>query len=240
MNIDNKKIYNKKWQDWQDMKKYGPMSRWTKKLIAKIINDLDYKNVLDVGCGEGSTILKIFHDKNIEVAGADFSRRALEIASEKNPHYSFYYLDITKNNLSEKNFDLVICSEVLEHVEDIDSSIKNLSKLTGQYLVITGPQGQMRKSEKYVGHLRNLDLKYLKQLLDKNDLRIINKYEWGFPFYSPLYRDLIDKFEKFHRSISEGSYNPLQKTIALIIYFIFYFNSYKKGDQLVILAKKLN
>lgn len=239
MLLDNKAIYNTKWVDWEDMKKYGPSSRWIRKLIKKIIDGLDYYSVLDVGCGEGYELVELFKNRAaIEITGIDFSSKAIELARKKNSNCTFYTLDITKEHLPT-SYDLVLCSEVLEHVEQVDATLAHIGAMTKKYLVITTPQGRMRKHEAYVGHLRNFKLQELRELLGRNHFQIKEKYEWGFPFYSPLYRDAMELFTHAHHRISEGRYGLLQKIIAGIAYYIFFLNRYYKGDQLVILAEKI-
>ena len=66
---DNQAIYDEKWGAWEDMKRYGPMSRWHKKMIKDISQGLEYKTVLDIGCGEGS-MLSLFAGPGRSLAGA--------------------------------------------------------------------------------------------------------------------------------------------------------------------------
>lgn len=233
---DNQTIYNEKWGTWEDMKRYGPMSRWHKKMVKEISQGLEFKSVLDIGCGEGS-MLPLFAAPGRSLAGADFSEEALRLARQKNPQSKFFHLDLTQEYSGEA-FDMVVCSEVLEHVENFPMAIKNLGRLTNKYLVITSPQGRMRKGEVYVGHLRNLDLVETERLMNESGLEIIKKYEWGFPFYSPFYRDIQNRFQKAQHALSEGRYSWHQKLLCQLIYVLFLLNSYHHGDQLVILARK--
>lgn len=58
----------------------------------------------------------------------------------KDPNWN--YLDLNSNVLSPAlEFDIVLCSHVLEHIWNVDSALNNLSKLTkrGGYLVINCP-----------------------------------------------------------------------------------------------------
>lgn len=235
--IDNQQLYDAKWSQWEDMKKYGPMSRWIRKLIHKLVDHLDYQTILDVGCGEGAE-LEQFKHQGKTISGSDFSLTGLEMARKKFPESDFFFLDLTKGLPDQKKYDLVICSEVLEHVTDLETSIDNLCSLSNNYIVITGPLGRMRPCETYVGHLRNLNLNQLENSLKRNGYTIERKFTWGFPLFSPIYRDLQNAFSRQQHQLSEGRYGFFQKAICLMIYGIFYLNLYFKGDQLVLLAKK--
>ena len=41
---------------WDDMKRYGPMSRHVRRIIKKLIRPLQFQSVMDVGCGQGSLL----------------------------------------------------------------------------------------------------------------------------------------------------------------------------------------
>jgi hypothetical protein len=53
---------------------------------------------------------------------------------------------------------------------------------------------------------------------------VIKKIEWGFPFYSPLYRDLFD-MRKIN-SLAGGNAHPVKRMIGFFIYLLFFLNSY--------------
>ncbi len=124
------------------MKEYGPMSRHVRRLIMNLIKNLNFTSVLDVGCGEGSLLREIMalRPDLSTTAGIDISEGALELAKVKVPEASFYLKDISVDKL-DASFDLVICSEVLEHVEKDQKAISNLVDMTRNYLVIVTLQG---------------------------------------------------------------------------------------------------
>ncbi len=59
--------------------------------------------------------------------------------------------------------------------------------------------------------------------------------EWGFPFYSPLYRDFINAVGG---KGSTGQYGSSRKLVAQVIYILFHFNSLKRGDEIIVLAER--
>lgn len=236
--MKNKAIYNKHWNKWEDMKKYGPMSIQVRKLIWKKIHSLDFSTVIDVGCGVGTLLSEINGKKqNIKLSGIDISKKGLKLAKKNLPTVTLYNLDITKDYL-KKEFDLTICSEVLEHLKQDQKALNNISKMTRKYLVVTTLQGRMRSFEEQVGHVRNYNQTDLLNKITKSGFTIVKVTEWGFPFYSPLYRDLFERFPQRTNTLSSGNFSLLQKFLSLLIYWLFFLNSSKRGDQLVILAKK--
>lgn len=93
--------------------------------IKTVINP---KNVLDVGCGNGSLIYYL-RKFDIEAYGVEISKYAMETApKELQPFIKFG--DITKIPYKDDSFDLVVSFDVLEHIErsklrkSVDESIR--------------------------------------------------------------------------------------------------------------------
>ena len=101
--------------------------------------------ILEVGCGSGS-ILKYFHDKGASVKGIDLSLEYLEYGKKR------YGLNLENTNLFDlpdsQEFDLVIYSDVLEHILNPKEhlfKIKKLLKPNGQlYIRVPGIQNLIR------------------------------------------------------------------------------------------------
>jgi SAM-dependent methyltransferase len=227
--------YDHGWETkWDDMKKYGPFSRHIRRVLKRIIGPLRFDSVLDVGCGQGSLLEELrLEFPQIKPNGIDISKAAVELARKRVPDGRFWALDIARIALEEK-FDLVICSEVLEHIPDDKAVLKNLIKMVNKYLVISSPQGFMRRFEQDVGHVRNYAPGELVQKLKNAGFNIITVVEWGFPFYSPLYRNLL---EFLGGKGTGGTFGGGRKVISFLLYYLFLLNSSKRGDEIFVLAE---
>ena len=86
---DNLSIYNKNWQTWLEMKKYGPANRWLRSLIADAVHDIEGQvlTILDVGCGEGTnTAFLSERFPHAHVTGIDFSSKGIRMANMYHAH----------------------------------------------------------------------------------------------------------------------------------------------------------
>jgi 2-polyprenyl-3-methyl-5-hydroxy-6-metoxy-1,4-benzoquinol methylase len=123
--------------------------------IKKIINGLALKRddpVLDAGCG-GGAFLNYLHRAGFKNSwGFDASSEGIETAKKNFPEISdkFFIHDCYDENLPIGNkFQLIISMEVIEHLYNPNSYIKNLCNWldNNAYLILTTP---------YHGYLKNL------------------------------------------------------------------------------------
>ena len=77
------------------------------------------KRVLDVGCGAGVGTRALLAASPASVDAVDVNEEALEEARERTPGASFQRVDLETGlrPFGDASFDLVVCMEVLEHVE---------------------------------------------------------------------------------------------------------------------------
>ena len=109
--------------------------------------------VLDVGCGNGS-VSGAFLQRGCTVTGIDISEEGVAIARQLHPHARFEVLpadDRLLANLREDPFDLIVSSEVVEHLYAPRAYARGCFQALkpGGTLVCTTP---------YHGYLKNLAL----------------------------------------------------------------------------------
>lgn len=128
------------------------------KKIASIIkkNITKKSNILEIGCEQGN-LLKYLSNKMPEANyyGTDISSIALEEASQNNKKSNIRFIqnDITNEIPSDlPTIDVLICSEVLEHIPEYRKAIQNISKLVTEntLVVITVPLEKHKNNIKSV------------------------------------------------------------------------------------------
>ncbi len=222
---------------WDDTRLYGPMARHGRRLMKKMTQELTPKTILDVGCGEGSLLraLMTLHP-NATGVGIDVSDKAITLAKTVVPDATFNVCDIAREAL-DQTFDLVVSADVLEHMENDSAAIKNLAAMTapGGHLIIATLQGRMRAFERQVGHVRNYAHGELEEKIMAAGLRVERTLAWGWPLYSPLYRNLLNALD--NRG-TMGRFGPVRKFVCHVLYALFMLNRSTKGDYLFVRAVK--
>lgn len=108
--------------------------------IVEVVQPLGPKTILDAGCGEGylSRVL-LDHLPGVEVVGVDLSEAAVEQARLRCPEGTFEVGSVESLRELGRRFDLVVCSEVLEHVDDPRAVVQTLAALASPHALLTVP-----------------------------------------------------------------------------------------------------
>jgi len=105
-----------------------------------MLQTVDAEKILDVGCGEGVTLDKIYR-KGIgrHLEGIDFFKTAIDIGKKHFPHITLKQADVYKLPYKDNSFDVVLCNEVLEHLERPHDAIDEMKRVSSKYLLLSVP-----------------------------------------------------------------------------------------------------
>lgn len=99
-------------------------------LAKAIIKNLDFKNCLDVGCASGymlSEIGRFF--PGAKYYGVDVFDKAINFARKVYPGIRFRVASAEDLPFKAGSFDLVICYETIEHVEDPKATLLEIKRV---------------------------------------------------------------------------------------------------------------
>ena len=99
------------------------------------------QSALEVGPGSG-VYLPALQRSFDEVTAADIERAHLDHLIPRFPSIHFIGDDITRSSLDAERFDLVLCSEVVEHVPDSLAALRGIHRVMkpGGTLILSTPQ----------------------------------------------------------------------------------------------------
>lgn len=110
------------------------------KRIVLLLKNKQITTVADIGCGEGFG-LKLLKDNKIgkQFTGLDISKSSLKMAQKINPGFKYVQGNIYHLPFPDNKFDLVVCSEVLEHLKQPERALKELNRISRHYVLVTVP-----------------------------------------------------------------------------------------------------
>lgn len=109
-------------------------------LISTINEKEELSSLLDAGCGEGIVANMISENfPKLKVTGIDGAKEAVEYANSQYPNITVLKDNLYDLSFEDSSFDIVICSEVLEHLEEYPIAINELLRVAKSKIIVTVP-----------------------------------------------------------------------------------------------------
>jgi ubiquinone/menaquinone biosynthesis C-methylase UbiE len=99
-------------------------------------------SILDAGCGNGFLLASIAQARSCCLYGVDISAKRLEDLRRRLPQARVTESSLDTLPFEDASFDVVIASQVLEHMPDVFSSVRELARVTRRSLILTVPYEQ--------------------------------------------------------------------------------------------------
>ncbi|KMQ50977.1 3-demethylubiquinone-9 3-O-methyltransferase [Chitinispirillum alkaliphilum] len=179
-------------------------------------------NALDIGCGLGLYTVELIK-RGFLVDAIDVSKHAVEVTRAKIPVHLKNNANISvcpvENFEEKKRYDFIICSEVLEHIENDETAIAKISTLLnpGKNLLISVPFDPKLWSnvDVYSNHYRRYSKESLRSMLENNGLEIKEEFCYGFPLLRLWWSLKARKFQK--RKYSSKGYTKNKRGITKLL-----------------------
>lgn len=109
-------------------------------LSNMLISRFEFETILDAGCGTGILVSELNREGKIAY-GFDFSASAAKCYRQrvKDRESRFLMALISALPFEDSAFDLVFCSDVLEHLPffDIEGAVREISRVSRRYVIAT-------------------------------------------------------------------------------------------------------
>src|SRR3990167_9151788 len=120
----NDKMYTDTFKKW-----VGDCDALSKKYLYEYLKNKDHKNILDVGCADGSICDGIIkYNINIKYTGVDSCKYFVNKCNEKN--INVIESDIRNIILPDSSFDLVYGRHVLEHQNNFENLLNEMIRIS--------------------------------------------------------------------------------------------------------------
>ena len=126
----------------------NPLVRWMMRRFMGAFDDLVRQSgvndrAIEIGCGEGELSIRLAR-RVAEVLGCDIAGEAIAEARERGARAGvsvrFEHCGIDESGPRMGTAPLVICCEVLEHLEDTPSALGTLASLSTEYVLVSVPR----------------------------------------------------------------------------------------------------
>lgn len=218
---------------WVDFFAWNPASRHRVRIITELLEGREFRSVLDVGCGDGSLLDHVRRRFSCGVYGLESDDSPARTRVQLD---GYWQLDISKGP-PPSAFDLVMATEVLEHIPDHEAALRNMRSVCRRWLLLTVPAGTVRRTDRHMGHLRHYDVEGLRKMVEAAGFTVHRCFAWGFPFHS-LYKALQDVVPgAMIQGFGQGRYGLFQKLVCQALYGLFFLNLSRGGSQIFLVAE---
>ena len=247
---------------WIDGSGWVPSPRYLlrRNRVLPILEKLITGDLLEIGCGAGALLF--------DLRELGFSCSAVEFSPDARNHAKLFGSTILEdaNNIQQGSVDLVVAFDVLEHIDDDSSALRNwVSYLRPDgHLMVTVPchMSKWGASDVWAGHFRRYERAELTRLVESMGVEVELVETYGFPLanITSWLRNLLyarknkvestlEVIEKTKRSGVERTIeqrvfpilsSPIGRFFLSVSYFLqSLFVKSEFGDGYIVLARKV-
>jgi 2-polyprenyl-3-methyl-5-hydroxy-6-metoxy-1,4-benzoquinol methylase len=174
----------------------NPISNFLVKHFLKVAGDaylsiVNRDRYLEAGCGEGHMSRYIISQKRPnEIFAFDIDKKEVDDASKNLPEATILAASIYEIPFESDYFDIVVCFEVLEHLEEPHKGLEELRRVSRNQLILSVPREPLWRIMnmvrfKYWNRLGNTP-GHLNNWTRKQFISLVSEYFSIEKVYSPL------------------------------------------------------
>ena len=190
-----------------------------REIILKLLNPLisDGMKILDIGCSNGSLINKINFNKSLDIHGIDISSKAIKYSKIKGIRNT-QIMNADKLKFKDKEFDIIIASDVLEHIENDSEALlewKRVLKDNGFAIIfVPAIMALWSHNDIYSEHFRRYEKSQFHKRLINSGFNIERSSYWNFTLFIPIF--IFRRFQRIVSSRNNEYKSELKKSNPII------------------------
>lgn len=218
------------WGDAPEL--YGPRHDFRESLVMDTLRGLGPlpgRDAVDAGAGAGSMALRLarhgFRVTAVDGSDAFVARLTGMLDGAPGGRHRALAGDMHRLPLPAACADVVVCAEVLEHLDDDAAAAAELARVMrpGAALVVSVPAGPRRYdwTDKWAGHRRRYTQEGLAALLAGAGLTDVRVRAWGFPvtgfYHRHVYRPMLARRLDRAGAAGDGAMGPPRPAVARVL-----------------------
>lgn len=180
--------------------------------------------ILDVGCSGGINMKFLKEKKFKNVFGIDISKQAIE-SCKKNGIKNVLLMEGSKTSFKDKEFDIIIASDVLEHIKDDEKALSEWGRIlkdNGKLILFVPAFNFLWNNHDNINHhYRRYSKKELVKIVNEFGFKVIRASYWNFFIFLPT--SFVKIFQKIFIKKSGENFigiNPLINKLLLKMIYI--------------------
>ncbi len=190
--------WDRHWDEFASASERNPAVAYRARLLRRhVAAEGAPQRLLDIGVGSGDFLeLAAATWPGAELGGVDVSEAGVRMVAGRVPKATVAVADLTSPGSAPAELERwateAVCSEVLEHIDDPVSLLRNSAAMLAPdcRLVVTVPSGKMSAFDHHIGHRRHYTPELLASQLGEAGYTVERVDRAGFPFFN-LYRAVI-------------------------------------------------
>ncbi len=193
--------------------------------IAQVL-PRSFSNLIDVGCGEGYLLYALQNYKKQKEGtyfGFDLTQGRITVTKKNVPSALLLRGDVLHLPFPDNAFDIVVCSELLEHMEAYQKVVEELLRITRKRLIITVPNElplvkimcpKCKTKHYYDGHVNYFTAEKLRTIfVNRKDVKVVALRKFHTIY---TYNRATLKLPEFLRLFLDQRTQHLQKKIPFL------------------------
>lgn len=101
--------------------------------VDYLVYNYEFNSILDIGCAQGKAV-EAYKDMHKDAYGIDVAKSTIDDCKEKG--LKCVKASVTKIPFKRNNFDAVVTTDVLEHLQekDVDKAVHEICRVTKRYI----------------------------------------------------------------------------------------------------------
>ena len=198
--------------------------------VLKLVSWYDKQvKILDVGCGGGSLINELISNGFQNVYGLDFSAEAVEVCKDRGIK-NVYQMDGQNPGFDEEIFDIIIASDVIEHLENDVLALKNFYRILKKngtlFVFVPAYKFLWTNFDEVNHHYRRYSRSELMKKLREANFYIDKTSFWNFTMFFPaFFMQIVKRVFKTESSalkqnmLLNSSASPVNKLLISLLKF---------------------